>query len=93
MWKGTPIIGGNVGGIRHQLEDGHNGFLVDSVDPCAARIVQVLRNPKLRHQLGHHAHETVRRRFLLTRYLEQYLDLFNAFEARYHLRPLPHLTT
>ncbi|NOK22054.1 glycosyltransferase [Corallococcus carmarthensis] len=93
MWKGTPVIGGNVGGIRHQLEDGHNGFLVDSVEHCAARIVQLLRSPKLRHQLGQHAHETVRRRFLLTRYLEQYLDLFNAFEARYHLRPLPHLTT
>ncbi|MFB1480332.1 glycosyltransferase [Corallococcus sp. RDP092CA] len=93
MWKGTPVIGGNVGGIRHQIEDGHNGFLVDSVDQCAQRIVQLLRNPKLRHQLGHHAHETVRRRFLLTRYLEQYLDLFSAFEARYHLRPLPHLTT
>ncbi|NNB89503.1 glycosyltransferase [Corallococcus exiguus] len=93
MWKGTPVIGGNVGGIRHQIEDGHNGFLVDSVDQCAARMVQLLRSPKLRNQLGHHAHETVRRRFLLTRYLEQYLDLFNAFEARYHLRPLPHLTT
>ncbi|CAM4265867.1 glycosyltransferase [Corallococcus exiguus] len=93
MWKGTPVIGGNVGGIRHQIEDGHNGFLVDSVDQCAQRIVQLLRTPKLRNQLGHHAHETVRRRFLLTRYLEQYLDLFNAFEARYHLRPLPHLTT
>ncbi|MBN8464995.1 glycosyltransferase [Corallococcus exiguus] len=93
MWKGTPVIGGNVGGIRHQIEDGHNGFLVDSVDECAQRIVQLLRNPKLRNQLGHHAHETVRRRFLLTRYLEQYLDLFSAFEARYHLRPLPHMTT
>ncbi|NRD45521.1 glycosyltransferase [Corallococcus exiguus] len=93
MWKGTPVIGGNVGGIRHQIEDGHNGFLVDSVDQCAQRIVQLLRNPKLRHQLGTHAHETVRRRFLLTRYLEQYLDLFGAFEARYHLRPLPHMTT
>ncbi|NBD12489.1 MULTISPECIES: glycosyltransferase [Corallococcus] len=93
MWKSTPVIGGNVGGIRHQIEDGYNGFLVDSVAQCAARMVQLLKNPKLRRQMGHHAHETVRRRFLLTRYLEQYLDLFNAFETHYHLRPLPHLTT
>ncbi|RKH37147.1 glycosyltransferase [Corallococcus sicarius] len=93
MWKGTPVVGGNVGGIRHQIEDGYSGFLVDSVEQCAARIVQVLKSPRLRHQLGQHAHETVRRRFLLTRYLEQYLDLFSAFEARYHLRPLPHMTT
>ncbi|RKG97120.1 glycosyltransferase [Corallococcus sp. CA047B] len=93
MWKGTPVIGGDVGGIRHQIEDGHNGFLVDSVEQCAERMAQLVRSPKLRHQMGQHAHETVRRRFLLTRYLEQYLDLFNAFETRYHLRPLPHLTT
>ncbi|RKG88332.1 glycosyltransferase [Corallococcus terminator] len=93
MWKGTPVIGGNVGGIRHQIQDGHNGFLVDSEEQCAGRIVQLLKSPKLRHQMGQHAHETVRRRFLMTRYLEQYLDLFNAFEARYHLRPLPHLST
>jgi trehalose synthase len=28
IWKGTPVIGGNVGGIRSQIEDGVNGFLV-----------------------------------------------------------------
>ncbi|MBU8895566.1 glycosyltransferase [Corallococcus sp. M34] len=87
MWKGTPVIGGNVGGIRHQLQDGHNGFLVDSVEQCAARIVQLLRDPALRDRMGQRARETVRERFLLTRYLEQYLDLFNGFEARFHLRP------
>jgi len=41
MWKRTPVIGGNVGGIRYQIEDGVNGFLVSSVDrqkPSAARI-------------------------------------------------------
>ena len=32
MWKGTPVIGGNVGGIKSQIEDGENGFLVDSVE-------------------------------------------------------------
>ena len=25
MWKGTPVIGGNVGGIRHQIAEGVNG--------------------------------------------------------------------
>lgn len=27
MWKGTAVIGGNVGGIRYQIDDGANGFL------------------------------------------------------------------
>jgi trehalose synthase len=35
MWKGTPVIGGNVGGIRSQIEDGANGFLVSSVEDAA----------------------------------------------------------
>ena len=39
MWKGATVIGGNVGGIKHQIEDGVNGFLVDSVEEAAARIV------------------------------------------------------
>ena len=29
MWKGAAVIGGNVGGIRHRIEDGVNGFLVE----------------------------------------------------------------
>src|SRR5437773_4762804 len=32
MWKGTPVIGGNVGGIRYQIENGVNGYLVSSVE-------------------------------------------------------------
>ena len=38
MWKGTPVIGGNTGGIRYQIEDGENGFLVSSIDEAAQRI-------------------------------------------------------
>jgi trehalose synthase len=85
MWKGTPVIGGNVGGIRHQIQDGMNGFLVSSVEEAAERIVQLVRNEKLRKSMGKKARETVRKKFLLTRYLEQYLDLFSSFETIYRL--------
>ena len=81
MWKGTPVIGGNVGGIRYQIEDGVNGFLVSSVKEAAARMVELLKDKNLREQIGRKGRETVRERFLLTRYLEQYLDLFSAFET------------
>ena len=79
MWKGTPVIGGNVGGIRYQIEDGTNGFLVSSVEQAAERIVQLLQDKKLRDKMGSKARETVREKFLLTRYVEQYLDLFTEF--------------
>lgn len=85
MWKGTPVIGGNVGGIRSQIEDGANGFLVSSVEDAAQRIVQLLRDEKLREQMGRKARQTVASRFLLTRYLEEYLDLFGAFETVFRL--------
>lgn len=87
MWKGAAVIGGDVGGIRHQISDGHNGFLVNSVEQAAERIIQLLKDPALRHKLGQVARETVRQRYLLTRYLEQYLDLFNAFEINFTVRP------
>jgi len=85
MWKGTPVIGGNVGGIRYQIEDGVNGFLVSSVEEAAGRVVQLVKDRKLREELGQKAKETVRQKFLLTRYLEQYLDLLNSFEADFRL--------
>lgn len=86
MWKGTAVIGGNVGGIRHQIEDGENGFLVDSIDEAAERIVQLVKNPQLRERLGEKARATVRERFLLPHMLEDYLDLFGSFETIYRLR-------
>lgn len=87
MWKRAAVIGGNVGGIRHQIRDGVNGFLVDSVEQAAARIVALAKDPALRKRLGEAARATVQERFLLTRYMEQYLDLFNAFEISFRVRP------
>jgi trehalose synthase len=85
MWKGTPVIGGDVGGIRYQIKDGENGFLVSSVEETAERIVQLVKDQKLRERLGQKAHETVKSNFLMTRLLEQYLDLLGAFESDFRL--------
>ena len=81
MWKGAAVVGANVSGIRHQIEDGVNGFLVSSVEEAAGRIAQLIKDEALRKKLGERAHETVRERFLMTRLLEQYLDLFNSFHT------------
>ena len=85
MWKGTPVIGGNVGGIRHQIEDGVNGFLVSSVEEAGQRIVKLIKDEELRKRMGQRARESVRERFLMVRLLEQYLDLLNSFETIYRL--------
>jgi len=75
MWKGTPVIGGNCGGIRMQINDGVNGYLVDSSEMCAQRIVALLKSPDLRIELGERGRETVRQRFLMPRLLKDYLSL------------------
>ena len=86
LWKGTPVIGGNVGGIRHQIKDGVNGFLVDGIEQAAQRIVQLLKDPRLREKLGRQAKEGVREQFLMTRLMEEWLDLIGSFEARFPLK-------
>jgi len=85
MWKGRAVIGGNVGGIRHQIEDGVNGFLVSSSEDAAERIVRLLKDEKLREEMGRKARETVRKKFLLARYVEEYLDLFGTFDNNLRL--------
>jgi trehalose synthase len=85
MWKGTPVIGGNVGGIRYQIEDGVNGFLVSSVEETADRMVRLLTDEELRRTMGARGREMVRERFLMIRLLEQYLDLLGSFETIYKL--------
>jgi trehalose synthase len=86
MWKGAAVIGGRVGGIRHQIEDGQNGFLIDTVEQAAERIVRLVKDPALRRELGERARETVRTRFLMTRLFEDWLDLMDSFEPHYRLR-------
>ena len=86
MWKGTVVIGGRAGGIKHQIEDGENGFLVDNVEQAAERIVQVIKDHKLRERLGARAKESVRRRFLMPRLLEDWFGLITSFETTFRLR-------
>jgi trehalose synthase len=78
IWKGRSFIGGNVGGIPLQVEDGVSGFLVDSVEMCAQRALEILRDPELGKQLGRRGKEHVRKHFLTPRYLRDYLRIFTA---------------
>lgn len=78
MWKGRPIIGGNCGGIKHQIRDGLTGFLVDDVPSCADRIITLLKDPTLAGLMGSAAREAVRIDYLMPRLLRDYLKLASA---------------
>ncbi len=76
MWKKTPVIGGNVGGIPLQVHHGVNGYLVESVDETVEYTERILENPDLAKELGRNGYEIVKKHFLCTRHLLQYLELF-----------------
>src|SRR5262249_4404285 len=77
IWKARPFIGGSVGGIPLQIEDGVTGFLVCSVEQCAERAVEILEDPALGKVLGRRGKEHVRAQVLTPRYLRDYLLIFN----------------
>ncbi len=85
MWKGTPVIGGDVGGIRHQIEDGINGFLVSSVEETAERMVQLVNDRELRERMGKKARDNVQKQYLMIHLMENYFDLLTGFETQYSL--------
>jgi trehalose synthase len=76
LWKGTPVIGGNVGGIKLQIDDGVNGYLVNTVEECAEKVLTLLRNPVLAEEMREAAREKVKKEFLVTKNIQLYLRLF-----------------
>ncbi|MHB1537758.1 MAG: glycosyltransferase [Solirubrobacteraceae bacterium] len=78
IWKAKPFIGGDVGGIPLQVQDGVTGFLVSSPEQCAERALQILADPELGRALGRRGKEHVRAHFLTPRYLRDYLRMFTA---------------
>jgi trehalose synthase len=80
MWKGKPVIGGFTGGITVQLVYGVTGFTVNSVEGAAYQIHYLLDNPEMIAKVGQDAREYVRRNFLITRHLGDYLALMNYWE-------------
>lgn len=81
LWKGRPVIGGRAGGIVLQIHDGENGFLVDSVEECAERSIELLGDPGRADKMGQSGCEHVRRNFLSTRELEDWINLFTSLSA------------
>ena len=75
LWKGIPVVAGKVGGIVIQIQDGVSGYLVSSPEECAARCLDLLRDPGLRKHMAAAGREHVRENFLITRDLRDQLGL------------------
>jgi trehalose synthase len=78
LWKGKPVVGGNVGGIRLQVISHYTGFPVDTPEGAALRVRYLLHHPHERERIGATARGFVRENFLITRHLREYLTLMVA---------------
>ncbi len=78
LWKGRPVVAGNVGGIPLQILYGRTGYLVNTTAECVNRVHYLLKHPAVAHRMGALGREHVREHFLITRYLRDYLAIFNA---------------
>jgi trehalose synthase len=81
MWKGKPVIGSHVGGIRRQIINGSTGFFVYSDEGTAHRIKELIMNRDLSQRMGRNAREQVRHSFLITRHLKDYLMVIKSLTA------------
>jgi trehalose synthase len=77
LWKGTPVVASRVGGIPNQIIHEETGFLLEPDDYAgfAGVIVDLLQDPGLCEKIGLQGKEHVRKNFLITRHLIDYLDL------------------
>jgi trehalose synthase len=80
LWKGRPMVAGDVGGIPLQIDDGVSGFLVGSPEEAAKRTIEVLRDPELAKRVGRAGKERARERFLTPRLLRDWLGIFGELQ-------------
>ncbi len=76
MWKGNAVVARDTGGLREQITDGENGFLVGNIEQCAECLVRLVRDRALAERLGQRAHQTVAERFLLPRLIDDCLTIY-----------------
>lgn len=81
LWKETPVVSSKVGGIPLQIRHGENGFLHKPKDykGFANSILELLSDKGMCVRFGKHGKEFVRKNYLITRLMEDYLDLFDEY--------------
>lgn len=77
LWKETPVVAGDAGGIPVQMAGG-GGFLVRSVEETATRVLELLSNPEMAKEEGRRGREHIRKNFLITRLLRDHLRLLSS---------------
>lgn len=76
MWKGKPVIAKINSGSSLQIKNNKNGILVNSPEEMGRTIIHLLQDKKLREKLGRAAKFSVRRQFLMPRFVFNNLKIY-----------------
>lgn len=75
LWKGRPVVAGRAGGIPMQFPESYQAFLVQDIEGCAKKILELLEDSEARKTFGQAGQEKVRKEFLLPRLMRDELKL------------------
>jgi glycosyltransferase involved in cell wall biosynthesis len=80
MASGLPVISTNIGGPKEIITNEYDGFLIEPGKPeiLAQRIIELIRDHKIRTQIGNAASETIRKKFnisITTQKIEELYEL------------------
>ena len=75
LWKGTPVVAGRTGGIPLQAPKGVGGFLVQTIEETAERVLYLLQHEDEARELAERGREHVRQHFLITRLIADELRM------------------
>lgn len=83
MAAGLPVVATDVGGNAEAIQDGVTGFLVRGRDPeaFARPILELLRNPARREEMGRRSLERCRERFEIRGAMQRLEDFYAALAA------------
>ena len=75
LWKETPVVAGNDGGIPLQMGGRLSDYLVDTIEECAEKVVYLLEHRELAEELGREGREHIKNNFLMPRLIRDELSL------------------
>jgi trehalose synthase len=77
LWKERPVVVAPAGGLEEQVIDGKTGLVARSNDEFVDAVGRLLQDRGLAGRFGENGKRLVEDRFLITRYLADYLGILN----------------
>jgi glycosyltransferase involved in cell wall biosynthesis len=78
MAIGIPVVARRMGSNGEVIQDGVNGFLVETMDEWYDRLKLLINNPELRIKMGANARQTVLEKYSLSSQIPRVIEVFES---------------